>query len=206
MRLARWYRPLSPTNALQRITHVFGGQCRQLTFRDGKPAARSKAIRRRVAREVAGLDRTRELAAFDPTATNGLRVRSQVMADKPVTIRRERVGRRIGHLDDQDIARLNVAADGGPAGTPGASFSCVTVRAAGGVTTREPYLQSPDPGKGPRNYSFGSQRRTFELSQMRTSELGCYSPCLSNIHKTCSLQSGNVVLKKLPRSSGRGRI
>lgn len=45
----------------------------------------------------------------DPTATNGLRVTSQVMADKPVTIRRERVGRRIGHLDDGDIARLNVA-------------------------------------------------------------------------------------------------
>jgi mRNA interferase MazF len=38
-----------------------------------------------------------------------LRVRSQVMADKPVTIRRERIGRQIGHLDDQDIARLNVA-------------------------------------------------------------------------------------------------
>src|ERR1700677_3098784 len=37
------------------------------------------------------------------------RVRSQVMADKPVTIRRERIGRQIGHLDDQDIARLNVA-------------------------------------------------------------------------------------------------
>ena len=45
----------------------------------------------------------------DPTATNGLRVKSQVMADKPVTIRRERVGRRLGHLDDRDIARLNVA-------------------------------------------------------------------------------------------------
>jgi mRNA interferase MazF len=45
----------------------------------------------------------------DPTAANGLRVRSQVMADKPVTIRRERIGRQIGHLDDQDIARLNVA-------------------------------------------------------------------------------------------------
>ena len=45
----------------------------------------------------------------DPTATNGLRVRSQVMADKPVTVRRERIGRRIGHLDAQDIARLNVA-------------------------------------------------------------------------------------------------
>jgi mRNA interferase MazF len=31
------------------------------------------------------------------------------MADKPVTIRRELVGRRIGHLDDRDIAQLNVA-------------------------------------------------------------------------------------------------
>lgn len=45
----------------------------------------------------------------DPTAENGLRVRSQVMADKPVTIRRERIGRLIGHLDDKDIARLNIA-------------------------------------------------------------------------------------------------
>jgi mRNA interferase MazF len=45
----------------------------------------------------------------DPTATNGLRVRSQVMAERPVTIRRERIGRRIGHRDDQAIARLNVA-------------------------------------------------------------------------------------------------
>jgi mRNA interferase MazF len=46
---------------------------------------------------------------IDPTAKNGLRVRSQVMADKPVTIRRERIGRQVGHLDDKDIARLNVA-------------------------------------------------------------------------------------------------
>jgi mRNA interferase MazF len=45
----------------------------------------------------------------DPTELNGLRVRSQVMADKPVTIRRERVGRRIGHLEGPDIARLNIA-------------------------------------------------------------------------------------------------
>jgi len=45
----------------------------------------------------------------DPTERNGLRVRSQVMADKPVTIRRERIGRRIGRLDDIDVARLNVA-------------------------------------------------------------------------------------------------
>ena len=46
---------------------------------------------------------------IDPTENNGLRVRSQVMADKPVTIRRERIGRQVGHLDDDDIARLNIA-------------------------------------------------------------------------------------------------
>jgi mRNA interferase MazF len=47
--------------------------------------------------------------AVEPTAGNGLRTRSHVMADKPVTIRRARVGRKIGHFDDGDIARLNVA-------------------------------------------------------------------------------------------------
>jgi len=46
---------------------------------------------------------------IEPSAKNGLRVRSQVMADKPVTIRRERVGGRIGHLEENDITRLNVA-------------------------------------------------------------------------------------------------
>jgi mRNA interferase MazF len=44
----------------------------------------------------------------DPTARNGLRTRSHIMADKPVTIRRSRIGRKIGHLDDSDIARLNI--------------------------------------------------------------------------------------------------
>ena len=46
---------------------------------------------------------------IDPTPANGLRVRSQVMADKPVTIRRDRIGRPIGHLDGADVARLNIA-------------------------------------------------------------------------------------------------
>jgi mRNA interferase MazF len=46
---------------------------------------------------------------IDPTESNGLRVRSQVMADKPVTVRRERVGRQVGHLDEKDISRLNIA-------------------------------------------------------------------------------------------------
>jgi mRNA interferase MazF len=31
------------------------------------------------------------------------------MADKPVTVRRERIGQSIGHLDGEDIGRLNVA-------------------------------------------------------------------------------------------------
>jgi mRNA interferase MazF len=46
---------------------------------------------------------------IEPTEKNGLRARSQIMADKPVTIRRGRVGRKIGSLDDKDVARLNVA-------------------------------------------------------------------------------------------------
>ena len=46
---------------------------------------------------------------IDPNQKNGLRVRSQVMADKPVTVRRERIGRQVGHLDDKDISRLNIA-------------------------------------------------------------------------------------------------
>ena len=58
---------------------------------------------------------TSELAEADfritiePGPETGLRTRSQVMADKPVTIRRERIGRRIGRLGASDMARLNVA-------------------------------------------------------------------------------------------------
>ena len=46
---------------------------------------------------------------IEASETNGLRARSQIMADKPVTVRRARIGRSIGRLDDNDIARLNVA-------------------------------------------------------------------------------------------------
>ena len=46
---------------------------------------------------------------IDPSKENGLRVRSQVMADKPVTVRRGRIGQFIGRLSDGDIGRLNVA-------------------------------------------------------------------------------------------------
>ena len=46
---------------------------------------------------------------IEPTELNGLRTRSHVMADKPVAIRRTRIGRTIGQLDPRDIARLNIA-------------------------------------------------------------------------------------------------
>jgi mRNA interferase MazF len=46
---------------------------------------------------------------IDPTKTNGLRLRSQVMADKPVTVRRGRIKQLIGRLAQADIRRLNVA-------------------------------------------------------------------------------------------------
>ncbi len=44
---------------------------------------------------------------IEPHAGNGLRERSQVMADKPVTLRRSRVGKIIGSLTDREIAQLN---------------------------------------------------------------------------------------------------
>ena len=46
---------------------------------------------------------------IEPTPENGLRRTSQVMADKPVTIRRDRVGQTIGRLGSQDMARLGIA-------------------------------------------------------------------------------------------------
>ena len=46
---------------------------------------------------------------IDPDEQNGLRTRSQIMADKLVTIRRERVGKGIGTLTAKDLGRLDVA-------------------------------------------------------------------------------------------------
>jgi mRNA interferase MazF len=46
---------------------------------------------------------------IEPKPENGLRRTSQIMADKPVTVRRERIGRKIGHLGNQDMARLGIA-------------------------------------------------------------------------------------------------
>ena len=46
---------------------------------------------------------------IEPTPANGLLLKSQVMADKPVTVRRERIGQKIGRLGNQDMARLGIA-------------------------------------------------------------------------------------------------
>lgn len=46
---------------------------------------------------------------LEPNDDNGLRTRSQVMADKPITVRRERIGGVIGRLEAGDMRRLNVA-------------------------------------------------------------------------------------------------
>lgn len=46
---------------------------------------------------------------IEPDAGNGLLLQSQVMVDKPVTVRRERVRQSIGRLSGEDISRVNVA-------------------------------------------------------------------------------------------------
>jgi mRNA interferase MazF len=46
---------------------------------------------------------------IEPRPENGLTVRSQIMADKPVTLKRERIGRRLGRLNAGDMARLQAA-------------------------------------------------------------------------------------------------
>lgn len=46
---------------------------------------------------------------IEPGTETGLHARSQVMADKPVTVRRERIGRRIGRLTVAEVSRLNAA-------------------------------------------------------------------------------------------------
>jgi len=43
----------------------------------------------------------------DPSSTNNLRRRSQVMVDKPMTVRRERLGDRFGQLDAETMVSIN---------------------------------------------------------------------------------------------------
>ena len=45
----------------------------------------------------------------EPSATNGLRLRSQIMTDKVNALRRDRIRRVVGSLNDEASARLNSA-------------------------------------------------------------------------------------------------
>lgn len=46
---------------------------------------------------------------IEPSPENGLRETSQVMVDKPVTIRRDRMGQVIGRLNAAQMAQVNAA-------------------------------------------------------------------------------------------------
>jgi len=74
---------------------------------DALPAAHASIVVCRMTSDCSDAPDFR--VTIDPSESNGLRVKSQVMADKPVTIRRERIGRHVGHLDDKDLARVNIA-------------------------------------------------------------------------------------------------
>lgn len=74
---------------------------------DALPATHASVVICRMTSECS--DAADFRVTIEPTASNGLRVRSQVVADKPVTVRREGIGRRVGRLDEKDIVRLNIA-------------------------------------------------------------------------------------------------
>ena len=44
-----------------------------------------------------------------PSSRNGLKAPSRLMVDKVTTIRKDRLGSRIGRLDSEDVTRLNRA-------------------------------------------------------------------------------------------------
>jgi mRNA interferase MazF len=74
---------------------------------DAFPASHASVI---ICQMTSALSETPDFRIFvEPTGANGLRIRSQVMADKPVTVRRDRIGGTIGRLDTADILRLNTA-------------------------------------------------------------------------------------------------
>jgi len=74
---------------------------------DAFPASHSSVVVCQMTSELAEAPDFRVTIEANPET--GLRVRSQVMADKPVTVRRDRIGPRIGHLGAPEMARINVA-------------------------------------------------------------------------------------------------
>jgi mRNA interferase MazF len=74
---------------------------------DAFPASHASIILCQVTSEL--VDAPDFRVTIEPRPENGLRLKSQVMADKPVTVRRERIGQKIGRLGNQDMARLGIA-------------------------------------------------------------------------------------------------
>jgi mRNA interferase MazF len=74
---------------------------------DAFPESHASVVVCQVTSEIADAPDFR--VTIGPSNANGLRMRCQVMADKPVTIRRERIGLTIGRLDGGEIKRLNIA-------------------------------------------------------------------------------------------------
>ena len=46
---------------------------------------------------------------IQPSETNGLRAPSRLMVDKLTTVSKQKIGKKIGKLDDKDMVRLNRA-------------------------------------------------------------------------------------------------
>lgn len=46
---------------------------------------------------------------LEPSPTNGLSAPCRLMVDKMTTVARDRLGKRVGHLEDEDQIRLNRA-------------------------------------------------------------------------------------------------
>jgi mRNA interferase MazF len=74
---------------------------------DAFPESHASVVICQLSSDLAGAPDFR--VTIEPSPENGLGLKSQIMADKPVTIRRERIGQKIGRLNNQDMARLGIA-------------------------------------------------------------------------------------------------
>lgn len=45
--------------------------------------------------------------SVEPSADNGLRTTSQIMLDKPMTVKADKIGPAFGHLDDASMVSVN---------------------------------------------------------------------------------------------------
>jgi mRNA interferase MazF len=74
---------------------------------DAFPGAHASVILCQMTSEI--VDAPDFRLTIEPAPENGLHAPSQIMVDKPITVRRERVGQRIGRLGELDVRRLNIA-------------------------------------------------------------------------------------------------